>query len=187
MSGVSDWAVSFTAWIGLGTVNCRSVYKVNKKAHIHLKVLATLRIPGTTQAWNSGLDNYNCLVFLSLRRTEAYSPGPTHLSSVPHFSSSPPGGVLEGEGCWIPFELQHNQCRSQETCSVGSPHSANGFHRGAPVYTGHTAKYKSPFTTRGTTMCIHSWFIPWCMILGVVGHEIQIFINPCHPYCNRKQ
>ena len=147
MPGISDWAISFTVWIGLGTVNCKSVCKVNKNEHIHLKVLANLQIPGTTQAWSSGLDSYNCLVFLSLRRTEAYSPGPTHLSSVPRFSSSPPGGVLEGEGFWIPFELQHNQCRSQETHLVGSPHSANGFHGWALVYTGHIAKYKSPFTT----------------------------------------
>jgi hypothetical protein len=27
----------------------------------------------------------------------------THLSTVLHSSSSLPGGVLEGEGCWIPF------------------------------------------------------------------------------------
>jgi len=30
MPGVSDSAISFTVWIGLGTVNCKSVCKVNK-------------------------------------------------------------------------------------------------------------------------------------------------------------
>jgi hypothetical protein len=42
-------AISFTVWSGLGPVNCRSVCKVNKNAHIYL-VLANLQIPGATQA-----------------------------------------------------------------------------------------------------------------------------------------